>query len=155
MAAARGGAQRAARPAPEALSAATPDARRAAHADGHRPGFDDVVWFRMDVGRRHNADPRWLLPLICRRGHVTRGEIGAIRVGPGETWFQIPRAVAAKFAGAVARTANADGEDESGIRIEQAPGEPPRAGGRGGPPAGRPQPARHAAKPYRGRAPAR
>ena len=38
----------------------------------HRPGFEDIVWFRMDIGRRQNADPRWILPLICRRGHVTR-----------------------------------------------------------------------------------
>ncbi|MCZ8094471.1 MAG: hypothetical protein O9331_13390, partial [Acidovorax sp.] len=22
----------------------------------HREGFDDTVWFRMDIGRRHNAD---------------------------------------------------------------------------------------------------
>ncbi|HEY6868621.1 MAG TPA: DEAD/DEAH box helicase, partial [Novosphingobium sp.] len=42
-----------------------------------REGFDDVQWFRMDIGRRHNADPRWLLPLLCRRGHITRNEIGA------------------------------------------------------------------------------
>ena len=37
------------------------------------------MWFRMDVGRRQNADPRWLLPLICRRGHITKAEIGAMR----------------------------------------------------------------------------
>ena len=144
-------AHRAAMPAPEELVAATPEARRAAQEERHRPGFDDVVWFRMDVGRRQNADPRWILPLICRRGHITRGEIGAIRVGPGETWFQIPRAVAAKFAHAVQRSANADGEDESGVRFEQAHGEPPQNGGgaqRGGPNAGRP-PVRHQAKPYR------
>ncbi|MCY7338601.1 MAG: DEAD/DEAH box helicase, partial [Sphingomonas bacterium] len=35
-------------------------------ADAHRPGFDDIVLFKMDIGRRHNADPRWLLPLLCR-----------------------------------------------------------------------------------------
>jgi ATP-dependent RNA helicase DeaD len=149
-------AHRASMPSPEELiaSEATPEARRAAQQDGHRPGFDDTIWFRMDVGRRQNADPRWILPLICRRGHITRTEIGAIRVGPGETWFQIPRAIAAKFMSAVQRTANADGEDESGVRIEQAPGEPPRQGG-GGPRQGggpnRPQP-RHQAKPYHAKA---
>ena len=142
---------RAAMPAAEEMIEATPETRRA-QEQGHRPGFDDVVWFRMDVGRRQNADPRWIMPLICRRGHVTRSEIGAIRVGPGETWFQIPRGMAAKFAQAVQRTANADGEDESGIRIEPSPpgGEPPRAGGggqRGGP--NRPPAPRHHSKPYR------
>jgi ATP-dependent RNA helicase DeaD len=146
-------AHRASMPAPEELIEQTPDARRAAE-QGHRPGFDDTIWFRMDVGRRQNADPRWILPLICRRGHVTRGEIGAIRVAPNETWFQIPRALAAKFASAVARTADPNGEDESGVRFEQAQGEPPRAnsGAGGGAPRGgpnRPQPARHQPKPYR------
>ena len=112
-------AHRAALPDPEELIEAGPKA--AAQADGHRAGFDDTVWFRMDIGRRQNAEARWVLPLLCRRGHVTRAEVGAIRIGPGETWFQVPRAIAAKFAGAVARTGKAGAEDESGIRIERAP----------------------------------
>jgi ATP-dependent RNA helicase DeaD len=108
-------AHRAAMPAPEELvSAGSPEARAATH----RAGFEDTLWFRMDIGRRHNADPRWLLPLICRRGHVTKNEIGAIRIGANETHFQIPRAIASRFQQAVARTAGADGEDESGVRIE-------------------------------------
>ena len=74
----------------------------------------------MNIGRRHNADPRWVLPLLCRRGHVTRGEIGAIRIGQSETYFQIPRAMASRFLAAVKRTANVDGDDESGIAIEQS-----------------------------------
>ena len=83
-----------------------------------REGFEDVQWFRMDIGRRHNADPRWLLPLLCRRGHITRNEIGAIRIGQQETFFQVPSAIARKFADAVKRTANPEAEDERGIRIE-------------------------------------
>jgi ATP-dependent RNA helicase DeaD len=59
--------------------------------DGPRPGFEDTVWFKMNVGRRQNADARWLLPLLCRRGHVTKSEIGAIRIGQDETAFEIPR----------------------------------------------------------------
>ena len=62
-------AHRAAMPAPEELvSAGSPEGRVAAH----RAGFEDTLWFRMDIGRRHNADPRWLLPLICRRGMSPR-----------------------------------------------------------------------------------
>ena len=113
---------RAAMPAPEELISGGHDAQRAAQAERHRPGFDDVVWFRMDVGRHQNADARWILPLLCRRGHVTRSEIGAIRIGPGETHFQVPSAVARKFADAVKRTAGIDGDDESGITIEQSEG---------------------------------
>jgi ATP-dependent RNA helicase DeaD len=55
-----------------------------------REGFEDTVWFRMDVGRRNQADPRWILPLLCRRGHITRGEVGAIRISANQTHFQIP-----------------------------------------------------------------
>ena len=86
-----------------------------------REQFDDSVWFRLNIGRRQNADPRWILPLLCRRGHVTKHEIGAIRIGPNETLFNIPLAIADRFAEAVSRTANKDGEDDSGVAITPAP----------------------------------
>ncbi|MBB3764183.1 DEAD/DEAH box helicase [Sphingomicrobium lutaoense] len=86
-----------------------------------REGFDDCVWFRMNIGRRQNADPRWLLPLICRRGHVTKNEIGAIRIAPNETYFQIPVAIADRFAEALQRTGRKGGEDDAGVVIEPAP----------------------------------
>ena len=56
-----------------------------------RAGFEDSLWFRIDMGRNRNADPRWLLPMICRRGHITKTEIGAIRVYERETRFEIAR----------------------------------------------------------------
>ena len=123
---------RAKMPAPEDLldQSEGPSPRR----DGHRPGFEDTLWFRMDIGRRHNADPRWILPLLCRRGHITRNEIGAIRIGPQETHFQVPRASADKFAAALLRTAGA--EDGGDIAIERSteaprdPGRPQRPGGK-------------------------
>ncbi len=122
-------AHRAAMPQPEELTENTPAARTAAQAERHRPGFDDTVWFRMDLGRRQNADPRWILPLLCRRGHITRNEIGAIRIGIHETHFQVPRAIAARFADAVARTASGSAEDGSEVRIEVAPEEGSGGGG--------------------------
>ncbi|MCC6942356.1 MAG: DEAD/DEAH box helicase [Novosphingobium sp.] len=117
-------AHRAAMPQPEEMlsSGGNDDNRRAQPA--HREGFEDTVWFRMDVGRRQNADPRWILPTLCRRGHVSRQEIGAIRITPNETWFQVPRAIADKFADAVRRTADPKGEDENGIHIEPSPDGP-------------------------------
>lgn len=115
---------RAALPSPEDLVASAPRAPgdRPEREPAHREGFDDTVWFRMDVGRRQNADPRWILPLLCRRGHITKNEIGAIRIAPNETHFQVPRAIADKFARALERTADPAGEDESGIRIEPSDG---------------------------------
>ena len=147
-------AHRAAMPAPEELidrSALSPLEQK-----GHRAGFDDVVWFRMDIGRRQNADPRWVLPLICRRGHVTKTEIGAIRIGQTETSFQVPRAIADRFFAAVRKTA---GEDEVNIiPSDGPPSDGPRGGGgrqHGG--ANRPQgrPGGYRAKPAGARGPRR
>ncbi|WCT77049.1 DEAD/DEAH box helicase [Novosphingobium humi] len=108
-------AHRASLPQPEELIASAPDNIRQAH---HRAGFEDVAWFRIDIGRQQNADPRWILPLLCRRGHVTRGEIGAIRIGANETFVQIPRNLADRFGNAVARTAIPGSDDEAGVNIE-------------------------------------
>jgi ATP-dependent RNA helicase DeaD len=70
------------------------------------------VWFRLNVGREKNADPKWLIPLICRRGHVTKPEIGAIRIFGRETKFEIIPASAEKFAAAVL------GGVDDGVKIE-------------------------------------
>jgi len=112
-------AYRAKLPEPEEFSAQTVDAHRAAQKEKHRAGLEDTVWFRLDVGRRRNADPRWILPILCRRGGITRNEIGAIRIGPNETYFQIPRTVADSFAKTAAKTA---GQDEKGgeLTIERS-----------------------------------
>ncbi len=129
-------AHRAAMPQPEELIANTPEARSAAQKERHRPGFEDTVWFRMEIGRRQNADPRWILPLLCRRGHITRNEIGAIRIGTNETFFQVPRPMAGKFAAALTRTANSEDEQDR-ILIEQSASGPHEQGHdnrkRGGP----------------------
>jgi ATP-dependent RNA helicase DeaD len=86
-----------------------------------------MAWFRISVGRRNNADPRWLVPIICRLGHVTKKEIGSIRIFDRETKFEIAEAVAGRFAAAVRRATPGD-ED---IRIEPA-GMPDRGGKAGG-----------------------
>jgi ATP-dependent RNA helicase DeaD len=75
-----------------------PPARRQSHAEFAREG----VAFRINIGAKDRADPRWLLPLICRRGGVTRREVGAIRIGPRETTFEIAGQAAADFALAAA-----------------------------------------------------
>ena len=145
---------RARMPAAEELADA--GAAPAGRPEGPRPGFEDTLWFRMDIGRRHNADPRWILPLLCRRGHITKNEIGAIRIAAGETMFEVPRAVAGRFAAALKRTAGGDADGEGGIRIEAVEGKPrdaAREHRRAGPPPPRhkPKPFRKGPKPHRGR----
>jgi len=116
-------AHRADLPAPEELLDAGPDGP-VARPRGPRPGFEGAAWFRMDIGRAQNADPRWLLPLLCRRGHITKGEVGAIRIFDRETRFEVAGAAAGRFAAALKRTAG-EGDD---VRIEPAGDGPPPAG---------------------------
>jgi ATP-dependent RNA helicase DeaD len=71
---------------------------RRAHSDFAREG----KLFSVSLGAKDKADPRWLLPLICRRGGVTRRDVGAIRIGPRETLFEIAGEAAAEFAAAAA-----------------------------------------------------
>ncbi|MFM9975333.1 MAG: DEAD/DEAH box helicase [Beijerinckiaceae bacterium] len=81
----------------------------------------DSVIFRMDIGRNQKADPKWLLPMICRRGNVTRNEIGTIRIFEDITEFEINRDAAEHF-GLHAR--RKDGDD-----ILITPGDEPRQPG--------------------------
>ncbi|WP_309601844.1 DEAD/DEAH box helicase [Sphingomonas sp.] len=92
---------------------------------GPRAGFDNSTWFRMNAGRRHNADPRWLLPLICRYGHVGRNDIGAIRIAANDSYFEVTQRATAGFLAALRRAVIAP--EDQGLIIEQAqnPGEAP------------------------------
>jgi ATP-dependent RNA helicase DeaD len=112
--------------------------------------------FRVNIGLRQNAEPGWLLPLICKRGGVTRKEVGAIRLGPHETTFEI----AADAAEGFARAAAVPDPRAPQVRIEQL-----SAGGPGPRPSPRHAPSHaakgtrearaHAAKEPHGDAPAR
>jgi ATP-dependent RNA helicase DeaD len=73
-----------------------------------RPDRDDAggppgAWFTVNVGRYKNADPKWLIPLLCRRGGITKREIGTIQVLARETRVEIAPSVSERFAEAVRR----------------------------------------------------
>ncbi len=96
--------------------------RRKEHSDS---GPRDFTWFRLDIGRKNNADPKWLLPLICRRGHVTKPDIGAIRINENETRFEIANHMADKFAAAMLI---ADKDDVAISKLEGAmPAQAPKS----------------------------
>jgi ATP-dependent RNA helicase DeaD len=80
---------------------------RAAPKGGPRPSRGDFsrasVLFEVNLGASQKAEPGWLLPLICRRGGVTRREVGAIRVGPQSSRFEIAGEAADDFALAAAQ----------------------------------------------------
>ncbi len=99
--------------------------------DGDAQASEGMVWFRMNVGRRNNADPRWLVPIICRLGHVTKKEIGIIKISDRETRFEIVEAVAPRFAAAVRR-----GSNDEDIQIAPADGALPSSDRKGPKPQG-------------------
>jgi len=104
-------------PAPEDILASGRRDERGTEG-GPRPGFEGASWFRLNAGRRHNADPRWLLPLICRYGHVTRTEIGAIRLAASESYFQVSERATPGFIKALRRATIAP--EDQGLVIELA-----------------------------------
>jgi len=74
----------------------------------------DMVWYRINIGRDKNADPKWLMPTICRLGHVTKRDIGSIKIFERETKFEITQEMQAKFEAAVALGL------EDGVKIDPA-----------------------------------
>lgn len=86
----------------------------------------EMVWFGIDIGHERKADPRWLLPLLCRAGNVTKAEIGAIKIFERDTRFQI----AAEFA---------DQFDEAGRTMKPNEGRISRIGATMGDDAGAPR----------------
>ncbi|MDP4005003.1 DEAD/DEAH box helicase [Methylobacterium sp. NEAU K] len=121
-------------PAPEEVS--DPGEGRAPR--GERPPYDPMdpekiaamgpaVWFRLNLGRRDNADPRRLLPMLTRRGGIGRQEIGAIRIFDRETKFEVRGNAAARFAEAFARNGSPE------IQIEAISGDAPPAERKGRP----------------------
>jgi ATP-dependent RNA helicase DeaD len=71
------------------------------------------VWFRAAIGRRKNAEARWLLPMICRRGGIDKQDIGAIRIMDTTTEFEISKRVVDSFTAMIRRP-----DKEDNIRIE-------------------------------------
>lgn len=115
------------------------DGSREQPRDNHRAGFDDSVWFTLNIGRRNNADPKWILPLLCRRGGVTKNDIGAIRIAANETHVGIAAAAVAKFAKAIAQPGHDEDNDVEIVQASGPPREAARENKRMGRDGGRPQ----------------
>jgi ATP-dependent RNA helicase DeaD len=107
------------RPAPEDRDYSKPARAR---GGGGKHALGGGAWFRIDVGRAKGADPKWLVPMICRAGGLTKADIGTIRVFDHETKFEISAEASSKFTADIKR------------RIGETPRiEPLGPGGEGGP----------------------
>ncbi|RNJ44250.1 ATP-dependent RNA helicase [Mesorhizobium erdmanii] len=144
---------RASRSAPEDLmdvAPFTPSRERPAgekfaqrdEAPSRRDDFGASVWFSLSVGRRQNAEPRWLIPMLCRTGNISKREIGAIKMQPEETFVQIAADWADRFLAAI----GPDRKLQGNILVKRLDGTPDlsRAGYQA------PSPDK---KPHRGKAP--
>jgi ATP-dependent RNA helicase DeaD len=61
------------------------------------PGAGPGQWFVLNVGREKRADPRWLIPVLCRWGGLQKEDIGVIRVLDRETRVEILGRAASTF----------------------------------------------------------
>jgi len=76
---------RAGRSAPEELR----DAHEPKKAPRERVDFADGVWISLSVGRKQQAEPRWLIPMLCKTTPLTSKDIGAIRAQYTETFVEV------------------------------------------------------------------
>lgn len=51
--------------------------------------FGPSTWFSLSLGRKQRAEPRWLLPMLCRNAGLSKTDIGAIRVQYQETFVEV------------------------------------------------------------------
>jgi ATP-dependent RNA helicase DeaD len=107
----------ASRPAPEECVDTGGDVKR---VEAPRTDFEGGVWFKLSVGRKQRAEPRWILPLICKAGGVTKRDIGAIKIFEAESRFELSAESAQRFSQALARA----GRRDDSITITRVNGRP-------------------------------
>jgi ATP-dependent RNA helicase DeaD len=87
--------------APEELSEAAPHSPERERPPRSQEPFGPSVWFSISIGRSKNAEPRWLLPMLCRVGNISSKVIGAIRIQQDVSFVEILAASADRFLAAV------------------------------------------------------
>ena len=104
-----------------------PGARKTREASAFGPS----TWFSLSLGRKQRAEPRWLLPMLCRNAGLSKDAIGAIRVQYQETFIEILSAAVP----AMKSELGPDLELEQGARLTELPGPPDLDASPKGPPA--------------------
>jgi len=83
------------KPAPEELLDFVPSEKhdkKKRHED-----FANSVWVSLSIGRDDNAEPRWIVPMLCGAGNMTNREIGSIRIHAKESYAELSADCADKF----------------------------------------------------------
>ncbi len=66
-----------------------------------REAFGPSVWFSVTGGRDVGAEPRRLLPMICKASDLTKDDIGAIRIRDTQSYVQIKETSVPGFLAAI------------------------------------------------------
>ena len=85
-----------------------------------REDFGPSTWLSLSVGRKQNAEPRWLIPLLCRAGNMTKRDIGAIKMLQEETYVQLSQDATEGFLHNIGPNKTL----ERGIRVSVIEGQP-------------------------------
>jgi ATP-dependent RNA helicase DeaD len=85
-----------------------------------REDFGPSTWISISVGRKQNAEPRWLIPLLCRAGNMTKRDIGAIKMHQDETYVQLSQDAIESFLHNIGPNKTM----ERGIRVSVIEGQP-------------------------------
>ncbi len=89
-------------------------------APARRDDFGPTIWFSIEGGRAAEAEPRRLLPMLCKFGGLTKDDIGAIRVRQDESFVQIKETSVAKFVEAIGEDMTV--EDGAAVKkLDKAP----------------------------------
>lgn len=80
-----------------------------------RAAFGPSTWFALSIGRNDRAEPRWLLPMLCRAGNIDKTAIGAIRVRDDASFVELSQEAVPGFLEAI----GTEGALEDGLLIQQ------------------------------------
>jgi ATP-dependent RNA helicase DeaD len=90
-----------------------------------RENFGPSIWVSISVGRKQSAEPRWLIPMLCRNGNITKNDIGAIKMQTEETYIELATGASEGFLAALGPNRML----EKGIRLTVLDGKPDLTGG--------------------------
>jgi len=68
-----------------------------------RAAFGPSTWFAISGGHNQNAEPRRLLPMLCKAGNLTKEDIGAIRVRQDQSFVEISTASVPAFLASIGK----------------------------------------------------
>ena len=101
-----------------------------ADAPKKRAAFGPSVWFSISEGKKQNASPRHLLPMVCKAGGITKDDIGAIRLTDDLSYVEIRQDAVEGFVAALGQSMAIEGKAVA--QLDAAPELPDfkRPGGR-------------------------